>query len=173
MPRQHPPGDLVRRLPLEDFDQLTRPGGDGHREVLGVVETLPLSFGSEGPQSLGEIADVHSGSVSRRQRRPAAGPTLDAGLLCERTQPSSMGTRLTPMENLEADMEKSKINKVLCKGCGAEGLGWVRTGTGWRLFKGSELHVCPDIESMPTVQNPSVAEFARRARERGSTRHEP
>jgi hypothetical protein len=67
-------------------------------------------------------------------------------------------------------MPTSKVNKILCNKCGADGLEWVKTSAGWRLYKGLELHVCPDIESMPSVENPSVAEFARRARELRSTR---
>lgn len=70
-------------------------------------------------------------------------------------------------------MARSKINKMLCKRCGAEGLEWLQTSAGWRLYKCSEPHTCPDIGSAPTVENPSVAEFAKRASQRGATRRAP
>lgn len=51
------------------------------------------------------------------------------------------------------DFEREK-EPTICRRCGAEGLLWVGTLRGWRLFEGSKPHYCrPDPTKMFDDEN--------------------
>lgn len=54
----------------------------------------------------------------------------------------------SPFEDFDAEEQReysswsSQRLFITCKRCGEEGLHWVQTGQGWRLFDGDHMHTC-------------------------------
>jgi hypothetical protein len=69
--------------------QFTRLGCEGHREVLGVVEPLPVPLGGEAPQPSRDITEVHGRTLPRLvccRVRAAGGACVDRIVAADRTE---------------------------------------------------------------------------------------